>query len=119
MYNPTTDNDIPTQRLVWNGAGYVEPTQRRTKPQFIKGPIPLLWLSQASRLPGKALHVANMLWYLAGVNSSKELVLSTTRFSDWGVSRFQKLRALTALEQAGLIKVRRGTGRNPRVWILK
>lgn len=120
MYTPaTTDKDIPTQRLVWTESGYVTPALRKAKSQFIKGPIPLTWISQASQLPGKALHVAVMLWYLYGVAQSKELVLSTARFSAWGVSRYQKNRALTILEEAGLIKVCRRSGRNPRVQILK
>ena len=118
MYVPTLDSDIPTRRMVWGKSGYALPSQREVKRQFIKGPIPLHWISRASCLPGKALHVGLMLWYLAGVTKSKEVMISTVRLESWGVSRHQKARGLSALERAGLIKVKRCTGRNPRVLIL-
>lgn len=34
---------------------------------FLKGPIPLPWLQGAARLPGKALHVGVVLWFLSGL----------------------------------------------------
>jgi hypothetical protein len=105
--------------MVWGKSGYIDPSLRKVKRQFVKGPIPLHWLCRASQLPGKALHVGLMLWYLAGVNQSKEVLLSNSRLSGWGITRYQKSRGLSALERAGLVKVKRGAGRNPRVLILE
>lgn len=119
MYVPTRDKEIATRRMVWGKSGYVDPSQQKVKWQFIRGPISLHWICRASQLPGKALHVGLMLWYLAGVTKSKEVLVSNTKLSGWGISRHQKARALSALERAGLVKVKRGTGRNPRVYILE
>ena len=33
--------------------------------RFLKGPIPMDWLSAAARLPGKSLHVAIAIWLCA------------------------------------------------------
>ena len=119
MYVPNPDKEIPARRMVWGKSGYVEPSQQKIKRQFVRGPISLPWITRASQLPGKALHVGIMLWYLAGVNQSKEVMVSNTRLSGWGISRHQKARALSALERAGLVKVKRGTGKNPRVLIVE
>jgi hypothetical protein len=119
MYVPTLNKDIPTKRLVWNKSGFVDPSQVKIKRQFVKGPIPLPWLCTASRLPGRTLHVGMVLWYLAGVCSSKDVKLTTKKLKPWGISHDQKTRGLAALERAGLVKVKRGTGRNPRVLILE
>ena len=119
MYVPTLNKDIPTKRLVWNKSGYVDPSQVKAKRQFVKGPIPLPWLCSASQLPGSALCVGLVLWYLVGVSKSKEVKLTTKKLKAWGLSHDQKTRGLSHLERAGLVKVKRGTGRNPRVLILE
>jgi hypothetical protein len=119
MYVPNQDRDIPTRRLVWSHRGYVDHSERETRPQFVKGPIPMHWLNIAAALPGKSLHIGIWLWYLAGVARSKEVVVSNYRLAPWGISRHQKARGLSALERAGLVKVKRGAGRNPRVLILE
>src|SRR4051812_35971098 len=84
---------------------------RRPPPQgarFVKGPIPWTWLEQAMRLPGKALHVANMLWYYWGMKRADHVALSMSAFQKLGISRWAAARGLGALEKAGLIKVARG-----------
>ena len=119
MYVPTMNKDIPTQRLIWNKSAFVDPSQVMAKRQFVKGPIPLPWLCAASKLPGRALHVGLVLWYLAGVCNSKEVKLTTKKLKAWGISHDQKTRALSILERASLVKVKRGNGRNPRVLIME
>ncbi len=44
--------------------------------QFLKGPIPLLWISAACALPGKAPHVAVALWYRQGLARGKPIDLT-------------------------------------------
>jgi hypothetical protein len=39
---------------------------RRRKGSFLKGPIPTNWLSQASHLGGKTLHVGIAIWFAHG-----------------------------------------------------
>jgi hypothetical protein len=87
--------------------------------RFLRGPIPLFWLSVAARLPGHALHVALQLWHWAGIKGSAQINLSMADMEkQLGVSRFSGARGLKALEQAGLISVIRHRGRHPVVTIL-
>jgi hypothetical protein len=85
--------------------------------KFLKGPVPWTWLSRAGQLPGKALHVGIALWHLAGLNRSGRLALSGSLLRQMGVKRVASYRALTALEQAGLVSVERCVGRQPIVTI--
>jgi hypothetical protein len=94
-------------------------SQRRIKGEFIKGPIPLAWLSSAARLPGKApLAVGLALWFEAGRRRAKEVILTTAILSRFNVGRKAKYKGLIALEDAGLIRVYRKPRRNPVVTVL-
>src|SRR5271166_4644456 len=42
---------------------------------FIKGPIPLAWITAAAMLPGKSLHAGLALWYLAGLKKTRTVPL--------------------------------------------
>ena len=104
--------------------GHGEPQQQQ-KPQppsktrrFLKGPIDWGWLTKAARLSGKALHVAIVLWFWAGIKKSRTVLLSNKTLKELGVSRYAKKRALTALEDAGLITVKNQKGRAPVVTII-
>src|SRR6476659_7094044 len=51
---------------------------KQIKGEFLKGPIPLPWLTAASMLPGKApLAVALAVWFEAGRRKSQEVRLTT------------------------------------------
>ena len=93
--------------------------QKRKKGKFLKGPVPLDWLQGAGHLPGKALHVGVVLQYLSGVEGSSEWTFSYSLAETFGVKRHAAYRALKALEQRGLIKIRRGNGKSPRVQLLE
>ncbi len=86
--------------------------------KFLKGPIPMSWLSKAARLKGQALHVGMALWFLAGIKRNGTVALASSVLEDLGVSRYSEYRALRELEDAGLITVDRHNGRNPVVTIL-
>jgi hypothetical protein len=86
--------------------------------KFLKGPIPLPWLALAGRQPGKALHVAIVLRFLAGVARSSTVALSGEVLTTFGVDRRAGHRGLAALERAGLVSVERHRGRQPRVTLL-
>jgi hypothetical protein len=92
---------------------------KRIKGEFLKGPIPLSWLTVAAKLSGKApVAVALALWFQVGRRRSKEVRLTTAVIERFGIDRKAKYRGLSALEQAGLIKVRRELRRNPVVTVV-
>ena len=90
---------------------------RRSK-GFIKGPIPLGWITKAAGMRGKTLHVAIVLWFLAGLKRSRKVALSQSALRLFGVGRQASYRALSRLESAGLVSAARHPGRNPIVTIL-
>jgi hypothetical protein len=88
--------------------------------RFVRGPLPLIWLQEASKCPGKGLHVSIALWYLAGLTRSLDrLKCSYSLLRDFGVNRHSAYRALRQLESANLVSIIRGHGRCPRVSLLK
>src|SRR5262249_6125014 len=92
----------------------------RIKGEFLKGPIPLSWLTPASRLRGKApLAVAMAIWFESGRRRSLEVRLTSAILRRFSVSRKTKYRALDALSKAGLIRVQREPRRNPVVTIVE
>ena len=67
--SPDSDTAIPTQRLVWDPATGTHREWRKTD-RYIKGPVPLDWVTRANALPGKAGAVGIALWFLVGVKNS-------------------------------------------------
>ena len=90
----------------------------RIRGRFLKGPVPLNWLVAASRLPGKAMHVAIILRYLSGLKKSLDIRFSQAVARDFGIKRQSAYRALFFLVESGLIRVRRQRGRNSVVRIV-
>jgi len=74
---------------------------KRVRGEFLKGPIPLKWLSGAAHLRGKApLAVALAIMFEAGRRRSNEIILTSAILARFGVNRKAKYRALEALEGA-------------------
>jgi hypothetical protein len=90
---------------------------RITKGRFVR-PMPLDWSRRAATLPGQALHVGCVAWYLAGLRITDTVSLSAQELREWGVSKWSVRRALDALEAANLIRVERQAGCLPRVTIV-
>ena len=114
--------DLDRLRLKGNAANRLPTSQRRipraSKGQrFLRGPIPLDWLSAAAELPGKSLHVGIAVWLEAGLRNSAVVPLSNLTGRYFGLDRNAKYRGLDWLEQAGLISVERKLGRAPIVTI--
>jgi hypothetical protein len=87
--------------------------------EFLKGPVPLPWLSAAAKLRGKApLAVALAVWFEAGRRRSNEVRLATAILNRFSVNRKAKYTALAALEKAGLIRVHRQPRKNPIITII-
>ncbi len=91
--------------------------KHRTGEWFIKGPIPGWWLGEASKLPGKSLHVALAAWHKAQLTKRTRAILTNKTLEQFGVSRWAAYAALEQLEAAGLVEVDRHNGRCPRVTI--
>ncbi len=70
--------------------------ERLPRPQagrhYLKGPIPLDWLSGAARLPGKSLHVGIALWFMGGMQKSRVVPLSNIAGLRFGLDRNAKYR---------------------------
>jgi len=120
------DYDLEAFRLPTSPHPPVESSQpkreRATKP-FVKGPIPLIWLSRAALLPGKSpLLIGLALFYLAGLRKTQRgLKLTKKTWEQFGIKRrtsYDALEALEALEDAGLVSVERKSGSSPVVDIL-
>src|SRR3954471_20348741 len=73
---------------------------RRVVGEFVKGPLPLAWLTVASMLPGKSpLTVALALWFEAGRRRAMTVTLTTAILARFGVKdRKAKYRGLSSLE---------------------
>jgi hypothetical protein len=106
--------DVPSaRRLARTPPGWV-------KGEFLRSRIPLSWLGRACELPGKALATGLAIWFLSGLRHGRldGLRLTSATLNRFHVSRSAKSRALKALEEAGLISVRRAPRKNPVVTIL-
>ena len=118
-------DQTPSIRMTWDRSSgqYLKARPSRSTStvleQYLRGPIPLVWLQTAARLPGQALAVGMALWHLAGLRGTQQhLSLSTERLAPFGVSRYAKDRALRQLIEAGLVTVARKKGRSPSVSLI-
>jgi DNA-binding transcriptional ArsR family regulator len=76
-------------------------------------------LTSAARLPGQGFKVGVVLWHLAGLKRKPTVALSLSSLDEeMGIQRDAARRALSALEEAGLVSVERHAGRKPIVTIL-
>ena len=85
---------------------------------FLKGPVPIEWLSASGRRPGKAMHVAVVIWFLSGLKRRKRVKLEPSKLRLFGITPQSANRGLKQLESVGLISVERKRGRAPWVTIL-
>jgi hypothetical protein len=87
-----------------------KPPRHRPGEKFLKGPIPWGWLGHAFLLPGKALHVALLLWREAGCRRSRTVRLCLSGKLPGGLSRQSARRGLRQLAGAGLVTFHRRPG---------
>ena len=93
------------------------PPRHKAGEWFVKGPIPGEWIGRAATLPGKTLHVALALWYVAGLGKRRRVKLTGKVLERFGVGRDAGYGGLKRLEAAGLVEVERHSGRCPWVTI--
>lgn len=113
---------LPTSAISPDGVRRLadpKPKVKKIIGEFLKGPIPLPWLTAVTKLSGKAsLAVALAIWFEAGRRKSHEVKLTTEILRRFSVNRKAKYNALKSLEKAGLVRVHREPRRNPIVTIL-
>lgn len=117
MTGSTIVNDtIPPDRELeteWSIKNKVRKAER-----FLKGPIPIHILHQASRLPGKALPLYLAIRHRCDLQRSNQVTLPSQYLFAWGIDRHAKRRALKVLREVGLIATDIQTGRSTRVTIV-
>lgn len=119
MQRVPPDEELPEKLFRYDHQSGRHIAATRTKP-FLKGPIPLDWLDAAAALPGKALHVALAIWWLAGMQQgSNPVKITRSALSRFHVCDDAANDALKRLEAAGLISVSRRPGCRHEVRILK
>lgn len=114
----THDIMIPVKRLHFNHASKSW-VNAPLKLPFLRGPIPIAWLSKAAQLPGKTLHVAIALWWLHGMAKGAPFKLTGKALEYLHVSRDAVTDGLARLEQQDLISVERNAGQRPVIRILE
>jgi len=116
---PKNDSAIVERRLHFQPTrGQFAPLDQPKADAFIKGPLPLSWMTKAAQLPGKTLQVALALWYLSGLQKTQTVRLASKTLEKFGVSRDAKYQALERLALLGLIQVRKSQGKAPMVTLL-
>lgn len=88
------------------------------KKLFLRGPVPMDWLSKAAELPGKTLNVALAIWWLQGMTQSESFKLTRKSLSLFNIKRDAASISLKRLEGAGLIRVQRNVGQRPTISII-
>lgn len=93
-------------------------SQKQIEP-FVKGPIPLGWIREASNLGGSALDVGLFLWYRWGLNREQTFAFGLDDMQEHGfeMSRSTVRRALAQLKGRGLVTTTREEGQKHRVRI--
>lgn len=86
---------------------------------FIKGPIPLPWLTKANRLGGSTGTIAVVLWFYDGMSKGQPFKVGWRLDYVSGVSRQARQRSLKKLADAGLIHLNLRQCAFPMVSIIK
>ena len=93
------------------------PPRHRQGEAFLKGPIPWAWLHRAMLSPGKALHVAMLLWRESGMKRNRTVRFNLSAAT--GLTSGSARRGLRALETANLVTVDRRPGQALIVTLLE
>lgn len=86
--------------------------------KFIAANVPWSWFAIAAGLPGKALAIGMLVWWLVTVNKQPVVAFSYKRAECTGLSHESIRQSIRKLELAGLISVQRAPGRSPRIRVL-
>jgi hypothetical protein len=108
-------------RLDRNGrvpASKVElPSVRARRERRFLPALPERLFTRLAVLPGKCLAVYLILLQRSRLESVNPVSLTSTYLKRFGLQRWDKQRALSALQGAGLVRVERRGRNNPLVWL--
>ena len=115
-YRLDGDGDIPVKRIQFRPSSTnSNPVEVAHTRPFLKGPIPMDWLSAAAHLPGKAINLAMAVRWLADMNGGKPAKITAKALELFNVSEDACSDGLKRLEGAGLVTVTRHPGQRPTV----
>jgi hypothetical protein len=115
----TDDKNIAVTRLSYcsTSSSYVQ-GRKAVKNLFVKGPIPLDWLTEVALLPGKCLNVAMAIQWLLGMSGGRPVKLTKRAEMSFNVSGDTSRECLNRLEAAGLIQLDRSPGKRPLIKVI-
>jgi hypothetical protein len=111
-FQDTSDSDFSVVEIE---TAALRAARTRQAARFLKGPIPLRDITVASRLPGRALAVFLAVHHRVALTRNPVVALPKRLLAEFGVGKDAKAGALRALETAGLIRVERQAGRQPKI----
>lgn len=116
---PTSDGETIAEQLSDVSVQHHKSKQQRQTVEFLKGPIPMAWICQASALSSRAaLAVGIMLWFRAGCQKRRtDLTVGKALRERFRLGRQAVYGGLAALEAAGLVTVVRLPGQTARISI--
>ena len=112
---------VPTEHLVWDRhkSKFVPTSNDIQGDGFLKGPIPLDWLSRCRDISSAAFILGIAAWHSAALHRRQEdLPLTPSILRPFRIAERTMSRVLTQLEAAGLLTARCERGRSPRVSLL-
>lgn len=109
---------IPEKRIALNRATG-EWNEPPVKQKFLKGPVPLDWLTLATQLPGKAVNVGLALWWIHGMSKTDELKVTRQALVAFNISRDALYDGLNRLQVAGLVELTRKPGQRHLIRIIR
>ena len=113
MYTLSPMNLIVSEKRLQLDLNTGKLVPRPTKKLFLRGPVPIDWLSKAAGLPGKTLNVALAIWWLQGMTQSESFKLTRKSLSLFNIKRNAASISLKRLEGAGLIKIQKKNWSTP------
>jgi hypothetical protein len=115
----TDDKNIAVTRLSYcsTSSSYVQ-GRKAVKNLFVKGPIPLDWLTEVALLPGKCLNVAMAIQWLLGMSGGRPVKLTKRAEMSFNVSCDTSRECLNRMETAGLIQLDRSPGKRPLIKVI-
>jgi hypothetical protein len=124
MYPPPSPNDpfSPDElRLDRNDrvpAAQVElPSVRARRERRFLPSLPERLFARLAVLPGKCLAIYMILLQRSRLESVNPVLLTNAYLKRFGLTRWDKQRALSALQGAGLVRVEKRGRNNPLVWL--
>ena len=93
--------------------------KKKVSGQFIKGPVPLVWMCEACKLSKNALKAALAIRFLGGILGDEWIELRNRDVAKFKLNRSGKSFGLKELEESGLIEIRRRRGKSPLIKIIE